>query len=126
VNPSDVKNVAGRMSQTTLPRVSGRDYSGVVVDGPAEWIGREVWALATIRAFPASPSFCQIKGIPAAPLTRHDAQGLTQDFFVHLLEKGTLGRADPRRHRFRNFPLGRPRVVLRPSLLGPDHAKQTG
>jgi C4-dicarboxylate-specific signal transduction histidine kinase len=29
VNPSDVKNVAGRMPQTTLPRVTGRDYSGV-------------------------------------------------------------------------------------------------
>ena len=37
---------------------------------------------------------------------RQDAQDLTQDFFVHLLEKGTLGRADPRRGRFRNFLLG--------------------
>jgi len=43
VNPSDVKNVAGRMSQTTLPRVPGRDYAGVVVDGPTDWIGAEVW-----------------------------------------------------------------------------------
>ncbi len=37
---------------------------------------------------------------------RQDAQDLTQDFFVHLLEKGTLGRADPQRGRFRNFLLG--------------------
>jgi RNA polymerase sigma factor (sigma-70 family) len=37
---------------------------------------------------------------------RHDAQDLTQDFFVHLLEKGALGRADPQRGRFRNFLLG--------------------
>ncbi len=43
VNPSDVKNVAGRMSQTTLPRVPGRDYSGVVVDGPKNWVGKDVW-----------------------------------------------------------------------------------
>jgi hypothetical protein len=43
INPSDVKNVAGRMEQTTLPRVPGRDYSGVVVDGPKEWIEKEVW-----------------------------------------------------------------------------------
>jgi DNA-directed RNA polymerase specialized sigma24 family protein len=35
---------------------------------------------------------------------RHDAQDLTQDF--HLLEKGTLGRADPQRGRFRSFVLG--------------------
>ena len=37
---------------------------------------------------------------------RQDAQDLTQDFFVHLLKKGALGRADPRRGRFRNFLLG--------------------
>jgi DNA-directed RNA polymerase specialized sigma24 family protein len=38
--------------------------------------------------------------------SRHDAQDLTQDFFVHLLEKGTLGRVDRQRGRFRNFLLG--------------------
>jgi NADPH:quinone reductase len=43
INPSDVMNVQGRMEHTTLPRVPGRDYAGTVVDGPAEWIGAEVW-----------------------------------------------------------------------------------
>jgi DNA-directed RNA polymerase specialized sigma24 family protein len=38
--------------------------------------------------------------------SRQDAQDLTQDFFVHLLEKGTLGRADSERGRFRSFLLG--------------------
>jgi DNA-directed RNA polymerase specialized sigma24 family protein len=38
--------------------------------------------------------------------SRQDAQDLTQDFFVHLLEKGTLARADPQRGRFRSFLLG--------------------
>ena len=38
--------------------------------------------------------------------SRQDAQDLTQDFFIHLLEKNTLSRADPQRGRFRNF-LGR-------------------
>ena len=37
---------------------------------------------------------------------RQDAQDLTQDFFVHLMEKSTLGRADPQRGRFRSFLLG--------------------
>ena len=37
---------------------------------------------------------------------RQDAQDLTQDFFVHLLEKGTLARADQQRGRFRSFLLG--------------------
>ncbi len=30
VNPSDVKNVAGSMKQTTPPRIPGRDFAGVV------------------------------------------------------------------------------------------------
>ncbi len=37
---------------------------------------------------------------------RQDAQDLTQDFFVYLLEKSALGRADPGRGRFRSFLLG--------------------
>ncbi|HEY0183721.1 MAG TPA: alcohol dehydrogenase catalytic domain-containing protein, partial [Rhodopila sp.] len=43
INPSDVKNVAGAMAQTTLPRTPGRDFAGVVEAGPAAWIGAEVW-----------------------------------------------------------------------------------
>src|ERR1700741_1088345 len=43
ISPSDVKNVEGKMEGTTLPRVPGRDYSGTVIHGPAEWIGAEVW-----------------------------------------------------------------------------------
>src|ERR1700691_2524114 len=38
INPSDVKNVAGAMKQTTLPRIPGRDFAGVVEAGPANWI----------------------------------------------------------------------------------------
>src|SRR5438309_10605991 len=41
INPSDVKNVAGHF-KTSLPRVPGRDYGGVVVGGDAEK-GLEVW-----------------------------------------------------------------------------------
>ena len=43
---------------------------------------------------------------------RPRAQDLTQDFFVHLLEKGTLGRADPNKGRFRTFLLGALEVFL--------------
>ena len=41
INPSDVKNVAGAMKQTTLPRIPGRDFAGVVEKRPAEWTGAE-------------------------------------------------------------------------------------
>src|SRR4029077_2753202 len=43
VNPSDVKAVLGAMPQAIWPRTPGRDYSGVVVDGPAELVGKEGW-----------------------------------------------------------------------------------
>ncbi|TDV64546.1 zinc-binding alcohol dehydrogenase family protein [Pseudomonas sp. LP_7_YM] len=43
LNPSDVKNVLGRFPYTTLPRVPGRDFAGVVVEGPQAMIGQEVW-----------------------------------------------------------------------------------
>jgi NADPH2:quinone reductase len=43
LNPSDTKNVLGRMEGTTLPRTPGRDFAGVVVRGPAELLGQDVW-----------------------------------------------------------------------------------
>jgi len=43
VNPSDVKAATGLMPYAVFPRTPGRDYAGVVVDGPADWIGREVF-----------------------------------------------------------------------------------
>jgi NADPH:quinone reductase len=42
INPSDVKNVAGRFS-AVLPRVPGRDYAGVAIDGEPFWKGKPVW-----------------------------------------------------------------------------------
>jgi NADPH:quinone reductase-like Zn-dependent oxidoreductase len=68
VNPSDVKNVAGRMSQTTLPRVPGRDYSGVVVDGPEEWINREVWGTGGDVGFTRDGSHAEYIEVPVASL----------------------------------------------------------
>lgn len=43
VNPSDVKASLGLMPQAVWPRSPGRDFAGTVVDGPGEWIGREVY-----------------------------------------------------------------------------------
>ena len=43
VNPSDAKNVLGRMHETTTPRIPGRDFAGTVVGGSEEWIGRKVF-----------------------------------------------------------------------------------
>ena len=43
LSPSDAKNVLGRMEGTTLPRTPGRNFAGVVVNGPSNMIGVEVW-----------------------------------------------------------------------------------
>jgi NADPH:quinone reductase-like Zn-dependent oxidoreductase len=43
VNPSDVKAATGLMPYAVFPRTPGRDYAGVVIDGPSGWIGREVF-----------------------------------------------------------------------------------
>src|SRR5207244_9759280 len=43
VNPSDVKAATGLMPYAVFPRTPGRDYAGVVIDGPTGWTGREVF-----------------------------------------------------------------------------------
>src|SRR5215211_6489448 len=43
VNPSDVKAATGLMPYAVFPRTPGRDYAGVVIDGPTGWVGREVF-----------------------------------------------------------------------------------
>ncbi len=43
VNPSDVKAAIGLMPYAVFPRTPGRDYAGVVIDGPAGTVGRDVF-----------------------------------------------------------------------------------
>jgi len=69
VNPSDVKNVAGAMSQTTLPRIPGRDFAGVVEVGPDAWIGAEVWGSGN-AGFTCDGSHAQYIVVPVASLRR--------------------------------------------------------
>jgi NADPH:quinone reductase len=78
VNPSDVKNVAGRMSHTTLPRVPGRDYSGVVIDGPPEWMGREVWGSGGDVGFTRDGTHAEYIEVPVSSLA-HKPERLTHD-----------------------------------------------
>jgi len=59
LNPSDVKNVLGRFPYTTLPRIPGRDFAGVVVDGPRELVGQEVWGTGKELGFYADGSHAQ-------------------------------------------------------------------
>ena len=70
INPSDVKNVAGAMTQTTPPRIPGRDFAGVVEAGPAEWIGAAVWGTGGDTGFTRDGSHAEIIAVPVASLRR--------------------------------------------------------
>jgi NADPH2:quinone reductase len=70
INPSDVKNVAGAMEQTTLPRTPGRDFAGVVEAGPAGWIGAEVWGTGGDTGFTRDGSHADYIVVPTASLRR--------------------------------------------------------
>jgi NADPH:quinone reductase len=43
VNPSDVKAATGLMPYAVFPRTPGRDFAGVVIEGPSDWIGKPVF-----------------------------------------------------------------------------------
>jgi NADPH2:quinone reductase len=43
VNPSDVKAAMGLMPYAVFPRTPGRDFSGIVIDGPAGLLGKPVF-----------------------------------------------------------------------------------
>lgn len=68
INPSDVKNVQGAMAGTTLPRIPGRDFAGVVVRGPSGTEGREVWGTGGNIGFTRDGSHAEYLLIPAAAL----------------------------------------------------------
>jgi NADPH2:quinone reductase len=65
INPSDVKNVQGKMEGVTLPRVPGRDFSGIVVNGPSHLQGSEVWGTGGDVGFTRDGSHAEFIAIPA-------------------------------------------------------------
>jgi NADPH2:quinone reductase len=73
VNPSDVKNVSGHFEHTVLPRTPGRDFSGVVVQGPAGWLDAEVWGTGGDIGFTLDGTHAETIRIPVAALSRKPA-----------------------------------------------------
>lgn len=57
---------------------------------------------------------------------RQDAQDLTQDFFVHLVEKNAFRRADPNRGKFRTFLLGSLEIFLQNAARRAQAEKRGG
>jgi NADPH:quinone reductase-like Zn-dependent oxidoreductase len=69
INPSDVKNVAGTMHGTTLPRIPGRDFAGTVVKGTANLMGREVWGTGGDIGFTRDGSHAEYILLPRTAVT---------------------------------------------------------
>jgi NADPH2:quinone reductase len=66
INPSDVKNVAGLFSQTTLPRTPGRDFSGIVmIDSKSEENRKEVWGTGPGLGLTRDGAHAQYISVPA-------------------------------------------------------------
>jgi NADPH:quinone reductase-like Zn-dependent oxidoreductase len=70
VNPSDVKNVEGRMAQTRPPRTPGRDFAGVVEAGPPDWRGVAVWGSGGDLGFVRDGTHAEAVVVPIAALAR--------------------------------------------------------
>jgi NADPH:quinone reductase len=68
INPSDVKNVQGKMSQTKLPRVPGRDFAGRVVSGDSHWRGRPVFGTGGDLGFGRDGSHAEFVTVPVEAL----------------------------------------------------------
>ena len=68
IQPSDVKNVQGGMAGTSLPRIPGRDFAGIVVSGPDHLIGRTVWGTGGDIGFTRDGSHAEFMAVPADAL----------------------------------------------------------
>jgi NADPH:quinone reductase len=64
INPSDIKNVQGKMHETTVPRIPGRDFAGMIVKGPDELLGRSVFGSGGNLGFGRDGSHAEYLTIP--------------------------------------------------------------
>lgn len=66
INPSDVKNVQGKMHETTVPRIPGRDFAGVVVGGSDGLSGQSVFGSGGNLGFGRDGSHAEFVAVPAS------------------------------------------------------------
>jgi NADPH2:quinone reductase len=84
VNPSDAKALLGVMPNLVWPRTPGRDFCGVVVEGPSELIGKEVWGTGGDLGMSRDGAHAEFLVIEAAAVRDKPKT-------VSMLEAGGLG-----------------------------------
>jgi len=100
INPSDVKNVQGKMKQIPLPRTPGQDFAGMIVAGEKKRIGQEVWGTGGDVGFTRDGSHAEFIVVPergARPkpklLSMIEAASVGRNYitaFFGLIEKAQL------------------------------------
>jgi NADPH:quinone reductase-like Zn-dependent oxidoreductase len=64
INPSDAKNVQGKMKQISLPRIPGQDFAGIIIAGQKKRIGLEVWGTGGDVGFTRDGSHAEFIVVP--------------------------------------------------------------
>jgi NADPH:quinone reductase len=70
VNPSDIVSAAGRFPQAKLPRVLGRDFAGIVREGPSDLVGAEVYGSGGDLGITRDGTHAEQLVIPRSAVTR--------------------------------------------------------
>ncbi len=68
INPSDAKNVLGKIGETRPPRVPGRDFAGRVVSGDSQWDGKLVFGTGGDLGFGRDGSHAEFVVVPVEGL----------------------------------------------------------
>ncbi len=67
INPSDIKNVQGKMRLTTVPRIPGRDFAGLIVKGSeGQVVSQPVFGSGGDLGFVRDGSHAEYVAVPAA------------------------------------------------------------
>jgi NADPH2:quinone reductase len=73
VNPSDVAAVLGKFPKAVWPRNTGRDFAGIIVDGPEDTLGKEVWGTGGELGIRVNGSHSAYLVIPVAAISEKPA-----------------------------------------------------
>lgn len=65
INPSDVKNVLGKMRETSAPRTPGRDFAGIVVEGPSHLLNQPGFGSGGNLGFGRDGTHAEFVAVPA-------------------------------------------------------------
>ena len=84
INPSDAKAMLGLMPSAVFPRTPGRDYAGVVIEGPKDLVGLEVYGSGGDVGISRNGSHGERLVLPAAAI-RRKPKNLT------MAQAGTVG-----------------------------------